>query len=368
VLGAGFVFNGLTAQHRAILQRRMRFTLIATIDMISLTLGVGAAVALAATGFRYWALVAMTIVPQACALIGCWIATGWKPGPPQRKAGVRSMLVYGGTVTLNGLIVYIAYNADKVLLGRFWGAEALGMYGRAYQLLTIPMDVLNTSASQVAFPSLSRLTGERERLRNYFMRGYGLLVAILLPIYVACAIYSEDIIHVFLGSKWHDAAGLFRMLTPVMLVFTVINPFGWLMQATGYSVRSMNIALLIAPVVITGYALGLPYGAMGVAMGFSVAMLLLTIPIIAWVKRDMPFTTRDIVLHIAQPAIAAVVAAVVALASEPITSRIDWTFLRLVVESAVLMVTYLVVLLIPARQRATYIGLFRELKRKRPSA
>ena len=48
------------------------------------------------------------------------------------------MLRFGGTVTLNGLVVYIAYNFDKFLLGRFWGADALGLYGRAYQLINIP--------------------------------------------------------------------------------------------------------------------------------------------------------------------------------------------------------------------------------------
>ena len=46
------------------------------------------------------------------------------------------MLRFGGTLTLNGLVVYVAYNFEKVLLGRFWGAEAIGLYGRAYQLIT----------------------------------------------------------------------------------------------------------------------------------------------------------------------------------------------------------------------------------------
>jgi len=39
---------------------------------------------------------------------------------PQRRSGIRSMLVYGGTVTLHGLILYLAFNVDKVLIGRFW--------------------------------------------------------------------------------------------------------------------------------------------------------------------------------------------------------------------------------------------------------
>jgi O-antigen/teichoic acid export membrane protein len=35
------------------------------------------------------------------------------------------MLRFGGTISLNSLIVYVVNNTDKVLLGRFCGAEAL---------------------------------------------------------------------------------------------------------------------------------------------------------------------------------------------------------------------------------------------------
>src|SRR2546430_5982504 len=46
-------------------------------------------------------------------------------------SGIGSMLRYGGTVTLNTVIVYCAYNVDKVLIGRVFGAQELGIYGRA---------------------------------------------------------------------------------------------------------------------------------------------------------------------------------------------------------------------------------------------
>ena len=82
------------------------------------------------------------------------------------------MLHFGGSVTLNGLIVYVAYNAEKVLLGRFWGAEALGFYGRAYQLINLPTEQLNTAVGWVAFPALSRLQNDPVLFRKYFLGGY----------------------------------------------------------------------------------------------------------------------------------------------------------------------------------------------------
>ncbi len=121
VLAAGFLFNAAGVQHSVLLQRQMRFTALAVISVISLLLGTVVAVGGALAGYGYWALVAMTITVPLINTIGLWIATAWIPGPPQRRAGIRSMMRFGGTVTLNGLVVYIASNFEKVLLGRFWG-------------------------------------------------------------------------------------------------------------------------------------------------------------------------------------------------------------------------------------------------------
>ena len=106
-------------------------------------------------GYGYWALVAMTIT---LPLIQHWfLAHGLGSGMPHRRTGIRSMMHFGGTLTLNGLVVYVATNFEKVLLGRFWGVDAVGLYGRAYQLINIPTDNLNSAAGEVAFAALSRL-------------------------------------------------------------------------------------------------------------------------------------------------------------------------------------------------------------------
>ena len=100
------------------------------------------------------------------------------------------MLQFGGTVTLNGLVVYIAYNMEKVLLGRFWGADALGLYGRAYQLINVPTENLNGAIGGVAFSALSRLQNDPIRLRSYFLKGYFFVNSMTVPTTIFCALFS----------------------------------------------------------------------------------------------------------------------------------------------------------------------------------
>lgn len=360
-LGTSFLFNGAAAQHRAILQRAMRFSALAASDTCALILSVAAAVAFGAAGFGYWALVVMTVAPVALGAVGAWLITGWMPGWPSRVSGIRSMLLYGGTVTLNSLVVYIAYNADNVLVGRFWGAEALGVYGRAYTLINIPTDSLNSAVGNVAFPALARVRNDPERLRRYFLRGYSLFLAAALPIMASCGLFSEDIIRVFLGPKWTEAAAIFRLLTPVTFAFAVVNPLGWLMMATGYSGRSLKIAFMICPVVIAGYSLGIGAGPRAVAAGFSIAMVALIIPIVLWATHQTFISAKDIAAQVVRPALAVATGVVVAFASTTYISKVEPVFLRLVAESAVLWGTYLVCLLFAMNQKQVYVELARDL-------
>lgn len=361
VIGTSFIFNGAAAQHRAILQRNMRFAVLAIIDVVSIVVSVALGIGMAMAGQGYWALVGMVVCPNAVGLLGVWAAGGWIPVAPRRGTDVLSMLKYGGTVTLNNLIAYIAYNADKVLLGRFWGAEALGIYGRAYQLINLPTDNLNSTIGLVAFPALSRLQNDPDRLRNYFLKGYGLFLSLVMPITMACALFAEDIVRIFLGPKWGATAPLFRLMAPTIFAFALKNPLAWLMLATGGAARSLKMAFFIAPCVILGYAAGLSYGPAGVAAGFSVATTLLAVPVIFWATHGTPVTGIDALKVLVRPLLSILIAAGVTLVAWSYIHSLEPVLLRLIVANAVLFGVYASVLLFVMGQREVYVGLLREI-------
>lgn len=313
-LGTGFIFNGAAVQHRAILAREMRFAALAVIEIVSVFVSVAVGIVMALAEQRYWALVGMYVSLPILGLLGVWAVGRWVPGLPERGAQVGGMLRYGSMLTLKNLVMYLAFNTDKVLLGRFWGAVALGIYGRAYQLISQPTQNLTSTIGQVAVPALSRLQNDPERLRNYFLKGYGLFLSLVMPITMSCALFSEDIIMVFLGPKWSAAVPLFRLLAPTVLTLALVNPLVWLLLSTGQSGRSLRIALVIAPVVIAGYVTGLGAGPSGVAAGFSITTFLSVAPVILWATRGTPVTAFDILKVVLRPFLSILAGAAVTLA------------------------------------------------------
>jgi len=303
---SAFFFNSLGVQHRALLGRAMRFSTNVKIDILCGTVGAVIAVAMAAQGFGYWALICQTISLPIVGTAGAWIAMPWMPGRPRWTPELRSMVRFGGTVTLNSLVVYIAYNTEKILLGRFWGAASLGIYTRAYQLATLPVQQLTSAVHTVAFSMLSRMQGEAQRLQRAYLKTQSIIVSLTIPVVIASALFAREIVVVMLGQKWIEAVPVFRLLAPTVLVFALVNPFSWLLQATGRVERSLGIAFLICPVVILGILAGLSRGPTGVAFGYSSAMVLLFVPIAVWATRGTGITTRDYWESIKRPLVSGI--------------------------------------------------------------
>jgi len=361
-----FFFNSLAVQHRALLNRAMRFDTLAKVDVLCLGISAGVAVSLAATGYGYWALVAMTVSNPLLMMAGVWLMMPWRPGSPRRGSGVRSMLNFGAAVTLNGVVVYLAYNTEKILLGRFWGAEALGLYGRAYQLANLPVNQLNSAIGVVAYPALARVQNEADRLRTSFLKGYSIVVSLTIPVTITCAVFAEEIVRTLLGPKWLAAVPVLRLLSPTMLAFALINPFGWFLQATGRIRRSLNMAFAIAPVVILGVALGLPHGPTGVAVGYSVAMVALVPPLIAWGMHGTTMTAGDYINSIKRPVVAGVLAGIVGWLVKVILESYMNSTLVLLVGLTLTIGFYMGVLLIVMGQKGVYIDLLNQVIQRNP--
>ena len=360
VLGAGFLFSSAGVQHLALLQRRLRYATLAAIEfscqLISLSIGVAVAVA----GYGYWALVAAAVSLPAMMTFSVWVAAAWIPGRPRRDVGIGSLLHFGGTLTINGVVSYMTYNFDKFILGRVWGAGPLGYYGVASQLINIPTSNLNAALGGVLFSALSRLQDDAVRFKSYFLKGYALNISITLPITIFSAAFAEDVVFVVLGPKWAAAVAIFRLLTPTVVFFGVVNPVGWLLWSSGRHVRSLKISLVIAVLVSTACLIGLPYGPKGVAIGFSSVMTFWLIPHIVWCLHGTTIKALDLLRAASRPLLSAVTAAMIAYVAHVYLSSLS-PFFRLALEGAVMMIVYAAMLLFVMGQKDFYRELFKAI-------
>jgi O-antigen/teichoic acid export membrane protein len=364
VLATAFLFNAAGTQHTVLLMRQMRFTALAVINSVSLAAGIAVAIYGAKAGYGYWAIVSISIIPPIIAAICLWLTTGWVPGIPREWAGIRSMMRFGASLTLINLFAYVAFNADKAMIGRFWGADAIGTYGRAFQIINIPTDNLNSAVGEVAFSALSRLQDDHVRFRNYFLKGFSLVLGLTLPITITCAIFADDVVFVLLGPKWQDATTIVRLLAPTVTIFAIINPLGWLVFSIGLVGRGLAVAPVLAVIMIAGYAVALPYGPKGVAFAYSVVLTLWVIPHIWLCVHGTMISVRDVLVAVSPPLLSGILAGGIAFGARLTCGQFFSPLPRLILESAVLVTAFFGVLMFVAGQKSLYLDFLVGLRKR----
>ncbi len=81
-----------------------------------------------------------------------------------------------------GLVNYFSRNLDNILVGKFFGAEALGNYGKSYQMLTYPNTILTNIITPVIQPILARHQDNVPLIRNVYSKVLRLLLLIGVPL------------------------------------------------------------------------------------------------------------------------------------------------------------------------------------------
>ena len=275
-MAASIPLAAAVAQHDALLARSMRWVPLQVIAIISQAAGLIVGILLAwKTDAGYWALVVHMAVASVITLILTWIVCDWRPSRVDNWRDAKTELGFGANVTGFSLLNFFHRQFDNILIGWRWGAVELGFYARAYNLLTLPIGLINGSLSSSAIPILSRCKDDPERWNDAYLRlatvtaflGCG-LCAILFAI-------AEPLVSIILGPQWGEVSVIFRALAVSSIFATASNSCGWVFISLGRTRQYFYWALFASPIFVLSFVIGLPWKAQGVALSYAICMFLL---------------------------------------------------------------------------------------------
>ena len=297
------LFGGLAVQHRALLNRKMRFTAIAAVEIIAMVIGISTAIYAAMHNFLYWALVINNIVSSIALAFGFWLVSGWLPSLPVRGAGVRSILNFGINITGFNVVNYFSRNLDNILIGRFCGASSLGLYSKAYNLLMLPITNLRDPLNAILLPALSSFQKDSKQYRSYYKKYISIVAFISMPLIVFLFICSENIIILVLGKQWLGVSRIFEILAIAAIIQPAASSRGTILLSLGRGQRYFRWGLFNAAATVISFIIGISWGAVGVATAYVFENYLILYPSLCYVYRDTPIRVSDFFGSIMTPAI-----------------------------------------------------------------
>lgn len=268
-----FLLSGASTQLRADLTRRLRFHALALVDVSAQVAGIAVGAALALAGAGLWAIIAMQLTTAAVGLLVCAASCRWSPGLPRRRVSLRRFFGYGSGLMGTQAIGYVTKNVDNVALGAVWGAASLGLYSRAYQLLMTPLNQINAPLTRVALPVLSRVQDDPVAFPRYLARVQLVGCYLTATVLAVAAGLSEPIVLLLFGERWAAVAPIFALLA-VGGIFRAVSQLAyWIYLARGRTGAQLRQEAVSRPLMALVILAGLPWGALGVAVGHSLAYL-----------------------------------------------------------------------------------------------
>jgi O-antigen/teichoic acid export membrane protein len=263
-----FVCQGLAIVAEALAQRALRFRWLAAVDAGAFAAGfVVIGPLLAWQGFGVWALIVALIAQYALRTVLLLAGQPHRKRPQLDPRTIGELAYFGGGFTLARTGNYFASQVDKLVVGRWLGAQALGLYALAYQFVAAPAIIVGRVLDRVLFPTMALVQFEPARLARAYRSGIAVCALLTLPLSIVVTLLAPEIAEVLLGTKWVDAVVPLQILALGTLFRTSYKLSDSVARATGavYARAWRQAAFAIA--IFVASFIGQHWGLRGVAIG-----------------------------------------------------------------------------------------------------
>ncbi|MHA7223715.1 lipopolysaccharide biosynthesis protein [Arthrobacter sp. RHLT1-20] len=275
VLAFAIPLKALAITPRAMLSRELQLHKVGAADIAAAAAGSAAGIGAALAGAGPWSMVYQVVATDlVCSAM--LLAASRGPLPNFGFRAVVPLLKFSISVFATDCLAYFSRNVDNILVGRVLGVSALSLYGMAYRILVVPVQLIGQTVNRVMFPAFARSADRRDLVAANLVAATRILAVASIPLmtFVACA--APELVNLVLGAEWMPAAALVSVLAIGGARETVFYVTPSLMKGLGQSSLIIRYEILAAVVQVGGIVVGLQFGVFGVAVGYAAAGFVLT--------------------------------------------------------------------------------------------
>lgn len=294
VISLTFFISGLSILQQAVLERDLAFNKLAKLEIIATLSGSIVGIGSAILGYGVWSLVYQSLAVAMVTTILLWCFSTWRPKMIFHWIEVKSVSSYSLNLTGFNIFNYFARNADYLLIGRFLGAQNLGYYTLAYNIMLYPLQNISGVIGRVMFPVFSQIQNDDALFRSAYLKVASAIALITFPMMLGLMALSKQLVLTVFGSQWVPVILLLMILAPVGLVQSIGTTVGTIYQAKGRTDWMFRWGIAAGILVMVAFVIGMQWGIVGVAAAYAVASLLLVYPAFAIPFRLINLRVRDL--------------------------------------------------------------------------
>jgi len=280
--------------------------------LVSLVVGIVLAYRLRSAWALVWAGLAGAFV--RCVL--SYVLHPYRPRPDLDTRRWSELFGFGKWILGNRLLWFCAMQGDDIVVGRFFGAAALGIYQVAFRIANLIATEVPEVLAVVAFPAYARLQDDMAQAKRHFLSAFVLTAAVILPMAGFIVVAAGALVEGLLGPHWLAAVPLVQLLAVAGLGRGMNATMGALLIGVGRPAEVTRVSAIVLIVLAAALVpLGWMWGLAGVCCAVAVMQWTGTVLLCRLVGRVVDLSWGELWRPAMHPLIGCVLAGAVALAT-----------------------------------------------------
>ena len=294
IMSLNFILVGFASIGTARLHRDMNFHAALRIGIVSTAAHATTSVIMASQGYGAVGMAWASVVGIAVYLVGNYVCYAEDIFLLPRFGEWRRVLGFGMLASGGYVLQEIGQRTADVVVGRFLGFGAAGLFSRANGLITLFQQSLMSAITPVALGALARINREGAELRSPFIRFLGYTTVVAWPLLGMMALLASPIIRVAFGSQWMASVETAQILCLAAGIAVLGRVSITLFTAAGAVRRLFIVQLIATPVLVGAISLGASFSIEEAAVGTVVGSMIHALYSLHQVNRAIATTWHQI--------------------------------------------------------------------------
>ena len=270
----GFFISSWGTVQRAYLFIHLMNKQTAIIGIVALVVAGTVGVTMVYHNCAYWGLATQNVLFILIVALMNWYYSPWRPSLNIDLRPAWQMFGFSGKLLVQNLFNNLNAHAFGVLLGRFYGDHAAGVYSNARKWDDMGINTINGMVSGVAQPVLTRVKEDTARYRHVFRKILRFVSFISFPAMLGLGLIAREFLLIAGGEKWLESATLLSMLSIYGAFFPITTLYSNLTISQGKSGINLWCTIALCIIVWAGLIVLHPYGLRSMVVFFNIVNIL----------------------------------------------------------------------------------------------
>lgn len=265
-----FLFKPLTFIPTVIENKKLEYKRLALNDLIATLVSGILSVSAAFLNFGVWALVIQTVSRNLVMGILFSLTIKWEFSFLFSFERFKFLFGTGIHFAINNLVKFFAENVDFLLVGKFAGDSALGIYTFAFKISRYPLMKVWMVFGRMLFPAFTRINENINKIKNNYLKIFSISVVVITPLLLFIEFSIPYLITILVGDKWIAAVPIIRILLFYAFLEAISLADVSILNAL-HMVKKVNLIKFCTSILLIpfGYYALIRWGLLGITLAYT---------------------------------------------------------------------------------------------------